>query len=1110
MKINFKQSIVAFTKARTTKRVALGFGVFVILFAIFGYFILPSIIKSQAEQFVSDKLHRQMRVEKIKVSPFALELNIHGLQIMEPDGKAVFASFEDLKVDLSSSSIFRFAPIVDEVRLNRPYFHLVRADARHYNIDDIIQWISNQPPSTDTKPARFSVMNIQIEGGRIEFEDRLEKALHKIEDLRLGIPFISSLPSKTKVFVEPLLSAKINGAPLLLKGKALPLAETREAQLDLDLDGIDLPNYLKYLPFEPNFKLSGSKLDVHLNINFHQPHNQAVALLLKGHLALKAVDVSDLAGKSILRLPELAVQLGEINVFGGKVGIQKVAINGLALNVDRDKNGTFNLLRLLPDSTSAPVAKSAATQKEPTKSPGMLLSVDEFLVKDASLKFADEQAALPMQASVEKFDLALQKIAVDVQKREIRIGEVGSGSANLMLLQGKPGAVVPKKAEAAKDQGGKDSAPGFAVNVAKVALSNWSAQIEDRSRAKPTVTSISPLSLTLADVSSQAGQKSALEVQAKVNKTGQLAIKGKIGLSPLHADLALDMQEVDILPLQAYFTDQVNLLLTRANLSSKGSVQLDQGADGAFKGGFKGDLTLGNLAAVDKISTNDFLRWKSLAFGGVNAQLSPFSLNVDRMALNDFFARVILSPEGRINLQDIVRSQTGSAKSLTEEAPAAAPSAKPAKPLPVPTEAIIPPADTKAEKPVSSAATTVKPAATPMPPIAIKKVVLQGGKVRFTDNFIKPNYTANLSALGGTVSGLSSNADSSATVDLHGQVSNAPLKIVGQVNPLKGDLSLDIKAEVKGMELAPLSPYSGKYVGYGIEKGKLSFEVAYKIENRKLTAENRLILDQLTFGEKVESSTASNLPVQLAVALLRDRNGVIDINLPIGGSLDDPEFSVGGLIVRVIVNLIGKAITAPFALIGSLFGGGEELSWLEFEAGRAAITPAQEAKLKTLAKALTERPAVKLEMTGRADPETDRDGLRRASIDRKVRALKLKDMVGRGESAEMDSVVVSPAEYPALLTRVYKDEKFTKPRNLIGMQKTLPVEAMEKLMIENAQVSDDDLMSLANRRAQAAKNWFVKTGLVPEERIYIMASKSKAANEEGTKAKPNRVDFSLK
>jgi hypothetical protein len=403
-------------------------------------------------------------------------------------------------------------------------------------------------------------------------------------------------------------------------------------------------------------------------------------------------------------------------------------------------------------------------------------------------------------------------------------------------------------------------------------------------------------------------------------------------------------------------------------------------------------------------------------------------------------------------------------------------------------------------------------AASEIPPIKIKKLTLQGGQIRFTDNFIKPNYTANLMKFGGVVSGLSSDVNSNANVDLKGQVNSAPLAIAGSINPLKGDLTMDLKAEVHGMELAPLSPYSGRYIGYGIEKGKLSFEVAYKVQDRVLSAQNRLILEQLTLGDKVENSTAGNLPVNFALALLRDRNGVIDINLPIGGSLDDPQFSIGGIIVKVIVNLITKAVTAPFALIGSLFGGGEELSNLEFAAGRSSIDDTGESKLKSMAKMLTDRPALKLEITGRSDPETDREGLKQASIDRKVRALKLKDMVSRGQSGDIETLTITPQEYPALLKRVYSAEKFPKPRNMIGLQKDIPVDEMEKLMVTNTTVSDDDLTALANRRAQAVKDWLLQTGKIPEDRLFLLASKSGAgAAKEGTaNAKASRVDFSLK
>ncbi|MCS6766272.1 MAG: DUF748 domain-containing protein [Candidatus Protistobacter heckmanni] len=588
----------------------------------------------------------------------------------------------------------------------------------------------------------------------------------------------------------------------------------------------------------------------------------------------------------------------------------------------------------------------------------------------------------------------------------------------------------------------------------------------------------------------------------------------------------MDLKAVDVLPLQAYFTEQINLLLTRAEANAKGRLHLEQGADGKFGGGYKGSLGVGNLATIDKVSGADFLNWKMLSFGGVDAKLQPLALNVEQVALSDFFARVIVDPNGKINLQNIVRSEKGEQRSLTDEdtrkheakaemaaeKAAAKQSGSPKAPPGAMASGTAASAREKAAPPPAPA-----PDAGPRPPIKIRKLTLQGGRVRYTDNFIQPNYNATLAELGGSVSGLSSDVNSTADVDLRGQVNSAPLTIAGKINPLQGNLFFDIKASVKGMELAPLSPYSGKYVGYGIERGKLSFDVAYQLRDRKLDAQNRLILDQLVFGERVENASGTHLPVQLAVALLRDRNGVIDVELPIGGSLDDPQFSVGDIVLKVFVNIITKAVTAPFSLLGSLFGGGAELSWMEFPAGRASVASAGETKLKALTKAMAERPAIKLEITGRVDPENDAEGLRRASIDRKLRALKFKDMVDKGQPTDARTVTVTPEEYPALLKRAYKAEPFLKPRNALGLQKDLPDAEMEKLMMANATVSHDDLIALGNRRAEGAKAWLLANG-VPDERMFILAAKlpgegaEKDAGKEGEKKSAthySRVDFSL-
>jgi hypothetical protein len=247
---------------------------------------------------------------------------------------------------------------------------------------------------------------------------------------------------------------------------------------------------------------------------------------------------------------------------------------------------------------------------------------------------------------------------------------------------------------------------------------------------------------------------------------------------------------------------------------------------------------------------------------------------------------------------------------------------------------------------------------------------------------------------------------------------------------------------------------------------------------------------------------------------MKDRNGVIDVNLPISGSLDNPEFSVGGIILKVIINIITKAVTSPFALIGSLFGGGsgEQLSYIEFDYGRSDLSQAAEAKIKSLATAMQNRPALKLDISARVDPVNDLEGLKQTSIERKVKAEKMKDLVRQGNAPQsVDDVHVEKAEYERYLKAAYGDEKFAKPRNVIGLAKSLPVAEMESLMLKNAQVSDNDLRDLANRRAQTVQSRLLASGEITADRVSIVEGKPASENDtEKTKVKSSRVDFSLR
>jgi hypothetical protein len=286
--------------------------------------------------------------------------------------------------------------------------------------------------------------------------------------------------------------------------------------------------------------------------------------------------------------------------------------------------------------------------------------------------------------------------------------------------------------------------------------------------------------------------------------------------------------------------------------------------------------------------------------------------------------------------------------------------------------------------------------------------------------------------------------------------------------------------------------------------------VKYSIVNRKLESQNNIFIDQFTFGEKVESPQATNLPVKLAVALLKDRKGEIKLDLPVTGSLDDPKFSVGRIILQILINLITKAATSPFALLGAVFGGGEELSYIEFDYGSTVITEPNMKKLDTVSKALQDRLSLKLDIGGHVDMDNDREGLKQLLFNRKIKVQKLNEMMKKGQPAvPVDEVKIEPPEYEKYLKMAYKEEKFPKPKNFIGMAKDIPVPEMEKLMLTHTEVKEGDLRALAYQRAMKVQDVILKSGQVEPERVFILEPKS-LAPEKKEKAKESRVDFKLK
>jgi hypothetical protein len=436
-------------------------------------------------------------------------------------------------------------------------------------------------------------------------------------------------------------------------------------------------------------------------------------------------------------------------------------------------------------------------------------------------------------------------------------------------------------------------------------------------------------------------------------------------------------------------------------------------------------------------TTNQLLSWKTLSLRGLQVSLAPNAapaVDVRETTLTDFFARVIVDPTGRLNLLNLTKkgeAEANAAAATSAEAKTrrslggtSTTTRSPPQPggAPASAEAMVggsPEPAKAAPAPVSTA--QAEGDAGPRPVINFGPMSMVNGRIDFTDLFVKPNYSADLSELTGKLSSFSSNPPKGesgrpalADLELRGKAQQtAALEITGKLNPLAKPLELDITAKMRDLDLAPLSPYSVRYSGHGIERGKMSMDVNYKIAaDGQLTATNKLVLNQLQFGDEVQGAPNS-LPVRLAVALLADRNGVIDVDLPLSGSLNDPQFSIGPLIFKAIINLIVKAATSPFSLLtGGLGGGSGESSTITFEPGSSVLGTSAKEGLDKVVKALVERPNLQMTVVGTSSLEQEREAYQRQRLRQLTQAEKRRAAV-RGGQAGTDVPPVTDAEYPS-------------------------------------------------------------------------------------------------
>ena len=719
-----------------------------------------------------------------------------------------------------------------------------------------------------------------------------------------------------------------------------------------------------------------------------------------------------------------------------------------------------------------------------SKEDGLTLSEGKLLARGISARYGKKEGFDLARFEVNGTGYSQKKNSLEADEVRLSKGSISlsrekDGSISVLSLLKKkspivttedkrslPAVAAAKAAAASAELKGTPAVAGFSFRFKNILVDRLTTTFTDKTFKDSPQFTLRNTSLRLSNLNGPKFTPAALRFASTFNKATPLKASGDITPLPFRYKGNINIGHLPLRDFEAYFPSNLNVFILG------GTADTSMNVDIALKGGkpvgtFKGSAGVRAFHAIDSIDEEDLLKWESLQFDDIQGNLDPLRLALHEIALNGVYSRIVIRKDGTLNLQNLVQKEEK--KPGTQPAEPAA--AKPPELTPDPVSIPAPQASAAVKK-----------------QIQIDVVTIQGGTLAFTDNHLPQHFATVFYKLGGKISGLSSEDMKFADVDLRGNLENqSPLQITGQINPLRDDLFVDLKVAFQDIELSPVTPYSGTFLGYRVEKGKLSLELKYKIDKKQLVADNKIFIDQFTFGEKVNSDKATKLPVKLGLALLKDRKGEIHLDLPVTGRTDDPKFSIWKLVFQVLQNLLVKAVTSPLALLSSMSGSNQDFSVILFDYGQSIIKVAEEQKLGALARILLDRPALKIELKGFVDREKDTEGYRTELLNRKLKnekflALSKAGTMKEGEKAEY--IKVLPEEYATYLKAVYKKEKFPKPRNVVGLVKDLPPDEMKKLIITNTVVGEAELQTLARERVVTISNYLVSKGNVPAERIF--------------------------
>jgi len=675
-------------------------------------------------------------------------------------------------------------------------------------------------------------------------------------------------------------------------------------------------------------------------------------------------------------------------------------------------------------------------------------------LNESSIKL--KSFALQKRSTREKLvsfrDFAIDGITFDSAKKEGSVAKVELSNIRIGVSRYKNGhlniedLVVPKKVkkEAAKvKKSAKQEAFHFLLKEFRV--TNGRVDFRDKMLNPSVKKSLRSIYITLKDIDSKKNSWLSYRSSMRFGTKGKIRADGKLRHTPLKQQGSVTLSKIALVEINPYLEDKSYLKITDGYLWLKTKERYMQSKKGPDLN-LKGDLSLGDFSIIN---TNDenmtLLAMQKVEIKPFTLELNPNRVYVNEVLLNGFYVAAKIDENKSINFAKLMKKDTSNKESVST--------------------------DTNTTKSHQKSDFDVK----------VAKVTIKDSQAFFEDLSLPIKFKTDIHTLNGVVYSISNKPGETTFVNIDGEVdAYGSTKIKGSLDSFNPKKFTDMNVNFQNLDLSAMSGYSASFAGYTIESGKLFLDLGYKITDSKLLASNNVVIKHIKLGKEIEGDDVKHLPLGFVLGLLEDSNGIIDIELPIEGDLDKPDFKYGKIVWNTLANLITKAVTSPFRFLGSMLGiDTQKLSALHFEYAKAEITPPEREKLDTIVKIMKKRPKILLALTPVYDSVADK------------KALQLQKLIARVMQKSGDENIHNSknALTIEMLEDIYSDMKDDDKAAKLKKELRKKYEddevferAYQNALIELVQstqdVSEAELVSLAKQRAMAIQNYLMEKGIV--------------------------------